>query len=70
MVFYLMAVHAILKRWKRNPSASKMEIGVWRHWQHATEENRLPLSAAEVERMKRLLKEHGPISYGKLFAEL
>ena len=69
MLFYLMAVDAVLKRWKWNPSASKMEIGVWRHWQQATEENRLPLSAAEVKQMKRLLKAHGPISYRELFGK-
>jgi hypothetical protein len=67
MLFYLMAVHAILKRWKRNPSASKMEIGVWSHWYEETEENRLPLSAAEVEQMKQILERHGPISYRELF---
>jgi hypothetical protein len=67
MVYYLMAVDAILKRWKQNPSASKMEIGVWRHWQRATDENRLPLATAEVEEMKQLLEEHGPISYRELF---
>jgi hypothetical protein len=69
MLFYLMAIQSVLKRWKRNPSASKMEIGVWRRWRHATEENRLPLSSVEVEGMKRLLRDHGPISYRELFGK-
>jgi len=69
MFFYLLAVQGVLKRWKRNPSASKTEIGVWRHWREASEENRLPLSAAEVEGMKQLLEKHGPISYRELFTK-
>jgi hypothetical protein len=69
MLFYLMAVHSVLKRWKRNPSASKMKIGVWCYWHEATEENRLPLSTSEVERMKQFLEKHGPISYRELFGE-
>lgn len=67
MLFYLMAVHFILKKWKQNPSASKMQIGIFRHWNVATEENQLPLSPTEVEKMKRVLKEYGPVTYQKLF---
>lgn len=69
MFFYLLAVQGVLKQWKRNPSASKMEIGIWRHWHDPIAENRLPLSAAEVERMKQFLEQHGPISYRELFAK-
>lgn len=67
MLFYLMAINFVLKKWKQNPSASKMEIGVWSHWKAATEENRLPLSPTEVEKMKRVLKEYGPATYHELF---
>ena len=69
MFIYLLALQSVLKRSKRNPSASKMEIGVWRHWHEATEENRLPLSPPEVEEMKQFLRKYGPISYRELFAE-
>jgi hypothetical protein len=69
MFFYLLAVHSSLKRWARNPFASKMEIGVWHHWREATEENRLPLSSAEVERMKQFLRKYGPTSYSEIFAD-
>jgi len=69
MLYYLMAVDFILKRWKRNPSASKMDIGVWSHWRKDTEENRLPLSPTEVEDVKKFLKEYGPISYKRLFRD-
>jgi hypothetical protein len=67
MLFYLMAIHFILKKWKQNPFASKMEIRVWSHWHAATEENSLPLSPTEVENMKQVLKEYGPVTYHELF---
>lgn len=69
MFVYLMVVHSVLKRWKRNPSAAQVEIGVWRHWREATAENHLPLSAIEVDQMKQFLAKRGPISYRELFAE-
>jgi len=67
MMFYMMAIYFILKKWKQNPSASKMQIRIWSHWKAATEANRLPLSTTEVEKMKRVLKEYGPMAYQKLF---
>jgi hypothetical protein len=67
VLFYLLAVHTVLKRWQRNLSASKMEIGVWHHWHEVTEGNRLPLSPLEVAEMKRFLRTHGPVTYRALF---
>jgi hypothetical protein len=67
MLLELMATHSVLEKWKRCPPASKLEIGVWSHWRESTEENRLPLSHAEVFRMKRFLKKHAPTNYRMLF---
>ncbi len=67
MFIELMATHIVLEKWKRNPRASKMEIGVWSHWREPTEENHLPLSRADVLRMKRFLKKHAPTYYRRLF---
>jgi hypothetical protein len=60
-------LHAILRRWKENPSASKRRIGVRYDWMQDTEQNRQPLSAAEVARMKRFLKQWSPATYRDLF---
>jgi hypothetical protein len=65
----LMATHFVLQKWKQNPLATKQEIGVWLHWCEPTEQNRKPLSAAEVTRMKRFLKRNAPSSYAVLFPE-
>ena len=67
MFIELMATQSVLEKWERNPHASKIEIGVWSHWREPTEENRLPLSRADVLRMKRFLKKHAPTNYRMLF---
>jgi hypothetical protein len=33
----LMATHSVLEKWKWNPLASKLEIGIWSHWCEPTE---------------------------------
>jgi hypothetical protein len=67
MFIELMATHSVLEKWKWNPLASKLEIGIWSHWREPTEENRLPPSHTEVLRMKRFLKKHAPTNYRMLF---
>ena len=58
-----------LKRWKANPAASKLEIGLLSSWKEDRPENHLPLSRTEVARRKRFLRKYAPSSYGKLFLE-
>jgi hypothetical protein len=59
----------VLRKWKQNPSASKREIGCWSHWMEPKAENNLPLSKAEVARMKRFLKKHAPSNYRAIFGK-
>ena len=65
----LLATDCVLRTWKKNPKATKKEIGVWYHWQFDTPENNLPLSEEEVERMKKNLREYVPSAYCKIFPE-
>ena len=65
----LLATHLVLGKWKRNPTATKREIGVWAHWQEDWEENDCPLSQGEVQTMKTFLRRHAPTSYFAIFPE-
>jgi len=58
-----------LKRWRANPVASKREIGLLCSWKEDWPENDLPLSQAEVERMKTFLRRHAPSMYRGLFLD-
>jgi hypothetical protein len=69
MYIALMATHAVLKKWKQNPGASKAEIGVWWGWCRPSEENNLSLSEAEVAKMKQFFEQHAPTTYRELFPE-
>ena len=61
--------YCALRQWKKNPAASKREIGLLYSWNQDRPENRLPLSRAEVTRIKKFLRRHAPSSYSKLFLE-
>jgi hypothetical protein len=65
----LLATYSVLKKWRRDSSISKAEIGVWSHWLDGRDENQLPLAPDEVARLKTLLGRHAPTSYRELFPE-
>jgi hypothetical protein len=65
----LMFHYFALRKWKLNPAATKRQIGMLSSWNEDRPENYLPLSRAEVARMKRFLRKHAPSSYRKLFPE-
>ena len=65
----ILATDLVLKAWKRNPSATKREIGVWAHWKQDDEENERPLSEAEVQEMKKFLRRNAPTGYFTIFPE-
>jgi len=65
----ILAADLVLKAWKRNPAATKREIGLWAHWKEQREENDSPLSQEEVQKMKALLRDHAPSSFANLFAD-
>jgi hypothetical protein len=69
MLCHLLATYSALRKWKENPSASKLTIGVWSHWGKQSPENGLTLSPAELAAMKEYLRRHAPTSYKALFAE-
>jgi hypothetical protein len=65
----ILATDLVLKAWKRNPAATKREIGVWSHWKQDDEENDQPLSEAEVQEMKKFLRRNAPTGYFTIFPE-
>jgi hypothetical protein len=66
----ILAAHSVLKAWKKNPAATKREIGVWSHWKReCDEENERPLLEAEVEEMKKFLRRNAPTGYFTIFPE-
>ena len=65
----IMFTYFVLQRWKANPAATKREIGLRLSWKLDSAENRLPLSGAEVARMKNFLRRHAPSMYSGLFFE-
>jgi hypothetical protein len=68
MFVELMAMNLVLEKWRQNPMATKMEIGVWQCWQQG-EENGHPQSESEVQKMKEFLPQPAPTSYFKVFPE-
>jgi len=58
-----------LKRWRANPAATKREIGLLSSWKEDRPENHLPLSRAEVAKMKEFLRRHAPSMYRGLFRD-
>lgn len=69
MFIELQAASFVLKKWKDNPQLTKRQIGGWSHWTTDTPENDKPLTTEEVDRYKKLLLEHAPSNYYKLFPE-
>jgi len=67
MFVELMAITSVLSQWKKNPSITKREIGVWHHWEGEDPEYDKPLTENEVERMKKFLRDHSPTTYYKMF---
>ncbi len=63
----ILGVSIILRRGTEDPLASKRQIGVRLDLMQDTEHNRLPLSADEVVRMKRLLGRLVPATYRDLY---
>lgn len=64
-----MATYFVLRQWKKNPGATKKEIGVYYHWKLDKQENNLPLSQEEVQRMKEFLRKYCPSPYYEIFPE-
>jgi len=56
----LLGTYCVLRSWKENPSASKKDIGVWRHWREDIPENHVPLSPIDIEKMKAFVLRHNP----------
>ena len=52
----IVAADLILKAWKKNPTATKRQIGVWQHWKVDDEENERPLSESEIQDLKKFLR--------------
>jgi len=69
MMIELQATSLVLKRWRENPARTKRQIGIWRHWKAAAENNGHPLSGVEVNQMKTFLRRNAPTSYFKIFAD-
>jgi hypothetical protein len=65
----LMFHYFALRKWKLNPAATKRRIGLLSSWKEDRPENNLPLSPAEVTRMKKFLGKHAPSMYRNLFLE-
>lgn len=61
------SAYFVLRAWKKNPKATKQEIGVFHQWQEDEKANKKPLAKSEVERFKRFLQQHAPTSYYDLF---
>ncbi len=69
MFIEVQATYFVLNKWKNNPAATKLQIGIWQHWKEDAEDNNRPLSEVEVERMKVFLRRNAPTSYFEIFAE-
>ena len=69
MQIELQAVHLVLKKWKRNPAASRRQIGIRWDWMQEREENNHSLPEVEVKRMKEFLRKTAPTSYFEIFPE-
>lgn len=67
MMIALQATYFVLKRWNRNPAATKRQIGIWHQWKQEIEGNDRPLTKVEVERMKAFLRRNAPTSYLSIF---
>ena len=65
----IVGAHYVLKAWKRNPTATKREIGVWQHWKLDDEENERPLSESEIQDLKKFLRRNAPTGYFEIFPE-
>ena len=65
----LLATYCVLQRWKRNPFATKRQIGLWSSWMTDEPINHRPLSRQEVLRQKAFLRKHAPTSHYKLFPD-
>jgi hypothetical protein len=69
MMIALQATYFVLKRWNRNPAATKRQIGIWHQWKQEIEDNDRPLTGVEIARMKAFLRHNAPTSYFGIFAE-
>jgi hypothetical protein len=69
MFIELQCAYFILKKWKRNRTTTKKQIGLRLDWMHEIDANQLPLSDAEVATMKDFLRRKAPTSYFHLFPE-
>jgi hypothetical protein len=69
MQIELMATYFALRNWKENPSATRMQIGVWSHWMEDKPENHLPLPLDEVDRLKRFYAKWASTSFREMFPD-
>jgi hypothetical protein len=67
MFFKLFSIYNRVQKWKKNPNATKREIGVVSAWMTADPANDLAVPADEIGRMKNFLRRHAPTSFASLF---
>ena len=67
MLCELIAISYVLRKWNKNPFATKRQIGGWSNWMTDDQKNDETLSDKEVSRMKDFLLKNNPSALKSIF---